>query len=221
MRRFALAIVLWMAACSVELADPETQQPFTPLGGSTGTGATGTGSTTSGGTGNAGGGGGPPGGTSGTGAGGGVGGGLNDSGPGDPCLDCVHATCPQYQQCLDTPDCLNLSNCIDGCLTPNCQVDCLNIFNAAYNLYFASLSCPELSCGSTCGDTQCNSCESTNCNAVKINCVGNSECLGYWYCISVCEETNCFLQCEALWDGEDQYFDYVDCVEAYCAGVCL
>jgi hypothetical protein len=215
MPRYALLVSVVIAACSVELAEPDRSDPCTQIGGASGNGGSGGGGEEGG---IFGGGGGP----AGTGAGGSGGiGGVNDGSTGDPCTDCNHSYCPEYDQCMQTPDCVYLANCIAACDDPNCQVSCLNTYNAAYNLYFATLSCQDLTCGSACGDAACNSCEETNCLLPKISCVGNSECLGYWYCIAVCVDVPCFQQCEDLWTGEQQYYDYVDCLEQFCPGVCI
>jgi hypothetical protein len=216
MPRYAFLVSVVIAACSVELAEPDRSDPFTQIGGTSGTGSTG-----NGGSGEEGGGGtfGGSGGLAGSGAGGF--GGAPDGSTGDACVDCNFAYCPEYDQCLKSNDCIYLSNCIAACTDPNCQEGCLNTYNSVYDLYFATLSCQYLSCGAACGDPVCNSCEDTNCMLQKLQCKSNSECLGYWYCISVCTDGPCFEVCELKWDGAPQYNAYVDCLEQYCPSICI
>lgn len=219
MPRYAFLVSVVIAACSVELAEPDRSDPFTQIGGTSGTGSIG-----NGGSGEEGGGG-TFGGQSGSGATGGTGlggfGGIPDGSTGSACTDCNTQYCPEYTQCMQSNDCIYLSNCISTCDSPDCQVGCYNTYNSVYDLYFATLSCQYLSCGAVCGDPACNSCQDTNCMLQKLQCNSNSECLGYWYCISVCTDGPCFQQCENLWTGEQQYYDYVDCLEMYCPSVCL
>lgn len=221
MPRYAVLVSVVIAACSVELAEPDRSDPFTQIGGSSGTGSGG-----SGGGGEEGGiFGGGSGGLAGSGAGGSIGGfgGTLDSGSGDPCIDCNAALCPAYVACLNSAECAALDQCLATAVNPTAQVNCYNTWSSAYDLYFEKEACYHMECAVACGwAPNCVSCEETNCNAAKAKCLFNDGCIGYWYCTTLCVDAACFQACDTFWaaSGLNDFDAYIDCTYAMCEAPC-
>jgi hypothetical protein len=217
---FALS---FLSACSVDLAEPAGDD------GGSGTGAQGSGGISSQG----GSSGGTPaggfGGFAGSGAGGSGGVGLGGSGGGsggstDPCTACIQQKCPVAAQCDSYPACGVMSSCISSCTTPDCQVNCYNADQTAYDLYFGTLSCVYLNCPKECVylNPTCFDCEELICKSQKDACFSSQFCIAYWYCVDLCTDSICYDQCDYYWlaGGGTLYDAYGTCSFNNCGGVC-